>query len=215
MPGLGRFPCWRHGNPLQYSCLENPEDRGAWWATVHGVAKSWTWFSDSTTIFTFKEYGSESNVCKRFHVVSYIFHWSCSKARLRDQFLSVGSVFSSSGLRHRLLVLWWTGTWWSGVDDGKVKEGKRLIFPGLCSQLSYSRESARNRDKEKERKKERTIVECCNEHWGACILSDHAFLQMCVCAKWLQSCLTLSDPMNCSLPGSSVRGILQARILEW
>ena len=31
-----------NGNPLQYSCLENPMDRGAWWATVHGVAKSWT-----------------------------------------------------------------------------------------------------------------------------------------------------------------------------
>ena len=31
-----------HGNPLQYSCLENPMDRGAWWATVHGVAKSQT-----------------------------------------------------------------------------------------------------------------------------------------------------------------------------
>ena len=35
--------CWRgHGNPLQYSCLENPKDRGAWWATVLGVAKSQT-----------------------------------------------------------------------------------------------------------------------------------------------------------------------------
>ena len=34
------------GNPLQYSCLENPMDRGAWWATVHGVAKSWTQLSD-------------------------------------------------------------------------------------------------------------------------------------------------------------------------
>ena len=32
-----------NGNPLQYSCLENPMDRGAWWATVHRVAKSWTW----------------------------------------------------------------------------------------------------------------------------------------------------------------------------
>ena len=31
-----------HGNPLQYSCRENPMDRGAWWDTVHGVAKSWT-----------------------------------------------------------------------------------------------------------------------------------------------------------------------------
>ena len=40
IPGLGRFPGERHGNPLQYSCLENPMDRGAWWATVHGVAES-------------------------------------------------------------------------------------------------------------------------------------------------------------------------------
>ena len=42
IPGLGRFPAGRHGNPLQYSYLQNPVDRGAWWATVHGVAKSWT-----------------------------------------------------------------------------------------------------------------------------------------------------------------------------
>ena len=41
-PGLGRFPGGRHGNPFQYSCLENPMDRGAWRATVHGVEKSWT-----------------------------------------------------------------------------------------------------------------------------------------------------------------------------
>ena len=41
-PGLGRPPGGGHGNPLQYSCLENLMDRGAWWATVHGVAKSWT-----------------------------------------------------------------------------------------------------------------------------------------------------------------------------
>ena len=42
IPGLGRSPGERPGNPLQYSCLENPMDRGAWWATVHGVAKSQT-----------------------------------------------------------------------------------------------------------------------------------------------------------------------------
>ena len=35
IPGLGRFPGRGHGNPLQYSCLENPMDRGAWWATAH------------------------------------------------------------------------------------------------------------------------------------------------------------------------------------
>ena len=40
IPGLGRSPGEGNGNPLQYPCLENPMDRGAWWATVHGVAKS-------------------------------------------------------------------------------------------------------------------------------------------------------------------------------
>ena len=42
IPGLGRYPGEGNGNPLQYSCLENPTDRGACWATVHRVAKSWT-----------------------------------------------------------------------------------------------------------------------------------------------------------------------------
>ena len=44
--GLGRSPGERHGNPLQYSCLENPMNREAWQATVYGVAKSWTRLSD-------------------------------------------------------------------------------------------------------------------------------------------------------------------------
>jgi len=42
IPGLGRSPGAGNGNPLQYSCLENPMDRGARWAIVHGVAKSRT-----------------------------------------------------------------------------------------------------------------------------------------------------------------------------
>ena len=42
IPGLGRSPGERNGNPLQYSCLGSPMDRGAWWATVHGVAESRT-----------------------------------------------------------------------------------------------------------------------------------------------------------------------------
>ena len=48
IPGLGRSPGEGNGNPLQYSCLENPMDGGAWWATVHRVAKSWTRLSDFT-----------------------------------------------------------------------------------------------------------------------------------------------------------------------
>ena len=52
IPGLGRSPGERNGNPLQYSCLENSMDGGAWWAIVQRVAKSQTWLSDFT--FTFK-----------------------------------------------------------------------------------------------------------------------------------------------------------------
>ena len=42
IPGSGRFPTGGHGNPLQYSCLESPMDRGAWGAVVHSVTKSQT-----------------------------------------------------------------------------------------------------------------------------------------------------------------------------
>ena len=41
-PWVGKIPWQRNGNPLQYSCLKNPMDRGAQWAIVHGVTKSWT-----------------------------------------------------------------------------------------------------------------------------------------------------------------------------
>ena len=54
------------GTPLQYSCLENPMDGGAWWAAVHGVAKSQTWLSDFTSTFHFhaleKEMATHSSV---------------------------------------------------------------------------------------------------------------------------------------------------------
>ena len=43
IPGSGRSPGEGNSNPLQYSCLGNPLDRGAWWATIHRITKSWTW----------------------------------------------------------------------------------------------------------------------------------------------------------------------------
>ena len=55
-----------NGTPLQYSCLENPMDRGGWWAAVHGVAQSWTRLSDFTFPFPFhaleKEMPTHSSV---------------------------------------------------------------------------------------------------------------------------------------------------------
>ena len=49
IPELGRSPAEGNGSSLRYSCLENPMDRGAWWATVHGVTKSLTWLSSCTS----------------------------------------------------------------------------------------------------------------------------------------------------------------------
>ena len=53
IPGLGRSPGEGNDNPLQYFCLENPVDGGAWWAIVHGIAKSQTRLSDFTFTFHF------------------------------------------------------------------------------------------------------------------------------------------------------------------
>ena len=56
IPGLGRFPGEGNGNPLQYSCLENPMYRGAWWATVHEVTNDWVmteWLSTCIIVWYF------------------------------------------------------------------------------------------------------------------------------------------------------------------
>ena len=49
IPRSEKFTGWGHGNPLQYSCWENPMDRGTWWAAAHRVAKSWTWLKQLST----------------------------------------------------------------------------------------------------------------------------------------------------------------------
>ena len=60
VPGWRRSPAGRRGNPLQYSCLENPMDRGAWWAAVHGVAElDVTKVTEHTFL---KNGGSNSNI---------------------------------------------------------------------------------------------------------------------------------------------------------
>ena len=58
-----------NGTPLQYSCLENPMDRAAWWAAVHGVAKSWTQLSDFT--FTFHFQALEKEMATRSSVLTW------------------------------------------------------------------------------------------------------------------------------------------------
>ena len=57
IPGSGRSFGGEHSNPLQYSCLENPMDRGAWWATIHRVTKSQTWLKHLSSSSSWEDIG--------------------------------------------------------------------------------------------------------------------------------------------------------------
>ena len=65
--GLGRSPGEGNGNPLQFSCLENPMDGGAWWATVHRATKSWTQLSDFTYSLTLQPHGLQHTSFPAIH----------------------------------------------------------------------------------------------------------------------------------------------------
>ena len=73
---LNVYHCFGEGNgtPLQYSCLENPMDRGAWWATVHGVAKSRTQLSDFT--FTFHSRALEKEMATHSNILAWKIPWT-------------------------------------------------------------------------------------------------------------------------------------------
>ena len=85
IPGSGRSPGEGHGNPLQYSCLENPMDVGAWWAAVHGVVKSRTQLSDFT--FTFHFHALEEEMVTHSRVLA----WRIPRMVEPDGLPSVGS----------------------------------------------------------------------------------------------------------------------------
>ena len=84
---LGMALSWGEGNgtPLQYSCLENPMDRGAWWAAVHGVARSWTRLSYFT--FTFHLHALEKEMATHSSVLA----WRISGTGEPGGLLSMGS----------------------------------------------------------------------------------------------------------------------------
>ena len=89
-PGSGRSPGEGNSNPLQYCCLENPMDRGAWYATVYGVTKSWTRLSDFTSLHFFQSlqmYTFSSHLNKTEQQKQPLLHsmspfQKCSKIRL-------------------------------------------------------------------------------------------------------------------------------------
>ena len=86
IPGSGRSLGEGNGNPLQYSCLENPMDGGAWWATVHGVAKSQTRLSEFTFTFTFlgQEDPLEKGMATHSSTLAWSILWTEEPGRLQS-----------------------------------------------------------------------------------------------------------------------------------
>ena len=140
--GPGRSPGVGNGNPLQYSCLENPMDRGVWWATVHVVAES-----DTT------EQLEHIHKHTHTHIQTYKIYTT------EHLFKSPASHVFHKSTRNTL----WFEKW------PKLRHAKRTVSEALH-------------------------------------ISE---------VKVAQSCLTLCNPVDCSLLDSSVHRILQARMLEW
>ena len=125
---VGKIP-WRSGNPLQYSCLENPMDRGAWWATVHGATESWhNW-----------------GVCTHHTVPVFIVpdHGGSLEVLWKGEFKSESRSVVSYSLRHHGLYSPWNSPGQNtGVGTCSLLQG---IFPtqgskpGLlhCRQILY------------------------------------------------------------------------------
>ena len=147
-PGLGISPREGNGTPLQYSCLENPMDGGAWWATVHGVAKSRTRLSD----FTFKAV-NEVIVIQSF---SELFLWIFAQfaifktlSTLRTRFQGETSPKTLS-LCYQLEGLQWTSycSWIASfsllilLESPQLRYGCKPISPGRGQQMTCPRDTA-------------------------------------------------------------------------
>ena len=110
IPGSGRSPGGEHGNPLQYSCLENPMDRGAWRATVHSITKSWTWRKQLSTAHYHGRSRAHSQT--KLHWNTVLFHPEIHPCRSA---LTVVEDFSHGG--SRLGKVWGKTPWvWISAD---------------------------------------------------------------------------------------------------
>ena len=116
IPRLGRSPGRGNSNPLQCSCWDNPIDRGPWWATVHGVTKSWTWLSTRAFMCVY--------LC--MCVCIYIFLTLVKK--------TVTNLFSLKWLKS--LVVHFLGTD-SGYDSLHPSSYESLIHPNFFSFQLY------------------------------------------------------------------------------
>ena len=127
IPGLARSSREGNGNPLQHSCLENPTDRGAWQATVHGVTKSQTWLSDSHT-HTHTHTHTEWHVCERVSVIMIIIMFLVVEIKkimyyLEPKYIEAEHSLWSTGFEIRQN--------WIHIEDPPLSIQPRLRSPGI------------------------------------------------------------------------------------
>ena len=183
------------------------KDREAWRAAAHGVAKSWTWLSDWTglnwTQYLLQKYVNapchdtqkerKTNSCKT-SCLTVIGGLSASNRAGYD----VSPVGSS---------VWHSITYEVFLPKTFNHESNHAFTSDfLFTRSTGDRETNQISSQRSNDKSEMPKIFC----W-----TTESVLKSCMCAKTLRSCLTLCDPMDCSLPGSSVHGIFQARIPEW
>ena len=116
IPGSGRSTGEENDNPLQYCCLESPMDRGAWWATVYGVAKSWTWLSD------LKKNKKERTKKKIFNVLALCI-WYFDNSRNISNFLIISiivMVICDQWSFYVTSIMHWRLRWWLVYFHNKV-----------------------------------------------------------------------------------------------
>ena len=116
IPGLGRCPGEGNGNPFQYSCMENPMDRGAWWPTVHGMEKSWTWFEWLT---------------HSLKIISVLGHYSCIVRASTESFKEQHSHFLVTSMISILILARAKETKWFRQNLGKSQSQALVLL--LCS----------------------------------------------------------------------------------
>ena len=110
IPGWGRSPWRGNGNTPQYSCQENPMDRGAWWPTVHGVAKSRTRLSSSSNQCSWERWGCEMGIYTHIEIRT-----EYNKRGEPGQ--KMGVVWGEGWDQSFHLRDEWSNRWWGSLGD--------------------------------------------------------------------------------------------------
>ena len=121
LPGLGRSPGERGGHPFQYSCLENPMDREAWGAIVHGVAKSQTWLVTKTHTHIFNW---------RIIALQYVVGFCHISTWISHRYTYIPSLLNLSPSSHLSRLA--QGSGWSSLHHIENSHGLSLLHMVMC-----------------------------------------------------------------------------------